>query len=98
MCKTSVICTFVNNHCIFHIISSVGDDSNNSIGSTWTQSKIIIIEVYSSYQWGLWKKQPINFVIHTVWMVVVRSSHCLLTHLTLIHVSGTLIIVTERNN
>jgi hypothetical protein len=29
---------------------------------------------------------------------VVRSSHCLLTHLTLIHVSGTLIIVTERNN
>ena len=95
--KSSLVSTFVYDHCIFHVVSSVADDCNDSIGSTGTQVEIILQVLCSSHERSLWEQESVDLVVHTIWMTVVRRSHRLFCHLTLVHVSWALIIVAEWN-
>jgi hypothetical protein len=96
MTKTTVIGSLVDNHSIFHVITSVGDNSHDSINSTRTLLEVVLTEGFSSHDRCLREQKSINFIIHSERMVVVRCSHGLLSHLALIHVSRTLVIVSKR--
>ena len=40
--EPSLVSTFVDDHSIFHVITSVADDCYNSVGSTGTQVEIVL--------------------------------------------------------
>ena len=42
MAKSSLVGTFVDDHSIFHVVSSVADDCHDSVGPTGTQVEIIL--------------------------------------------------------
>ena len=42
------------------------------------------------------KENPIHFIVHAIGVVVIRSTHGLLGHLALIHVTRGLIVLGER--
>jgi len=98
MTEASIIRTFVNNHSIFHIIPCVRNNSYHSVAAGWVLAKIIFIKSLSSHKGSLREKKSINFVIHTVGMGMVRSSHSLFCHLALVHVTWRLVVVAERNS
>ena len=95
--KSSFVSTFVDDHSIFHIVSSVANDCYDSISSTGTQVKIILQVLSRADKGRLREKESVDLVVHAVGMTVVRRSHRLLRHLTLVHIPRTLIIVAEWN-
>ena len=95
--KSSLVSSFVDDHSIFHIVSCVADDCHDSISSTGTQIEIILQVLCCADKGRLWEKESVDLVVHTVGMAVVRRSHRLLRHLTLVHVPRALIIVAEWN-
>ena len=95
MAEASIIGSFVDDHSVLHIVASVTDDSDNSIGSTWAKVEVILQMLGCADQWLLGEQESVDFVIHTVGMIVIRCTHSLLSHLALIHVSWTLVVVTE---
>ena len=97
MLKTSLVSSFIHNHGIFHIIPCVGNNRNDSIGSLRCLCKVILGMILCSDHWGLWEKYTVDFVIHTIRVIVIWSTHCLLCHLALIHVTWRLVVVGKRN-
>ena len=97
MSKASLIGRLIDDHGVFHIVSSVRDDSHNCISPTWAYVKIIFKVLASAHQWPLRKQKSIDFVIHSIRVVMVRCSHSLLGHLTLVHITWTLVVVAEGN-
>lgn len=95
MCKAPVIGTFVDYHSVLHIVACVAYDSNNRIRTAWTQIEIVLKVLRCSNKRRLGKQQPVNFVVHAVRVAMIRCSHCLFCHLTLIHISWTLVVVAE---
>ena len=88
MCESSFISAFVDDHSIFHIITSVGNDCNNSISSMGVLPEIVITILLGLDEWLLREKEAVNLIVHTIGMVMVRCAHCLFCHLALIHVTG----------
>ena len=95
MCEPSFICTLIDNHSILHVVPCIGYDRHNSVGSMRILPKIVFIVFLSLNQRLLRKQQSVDLVIHTVGVIMIRCSHCLLGHLTLIHVTRWLIVLRE---
>ena len=96
MAKSYLISTLVDYHSIFHVITSIRNDSNDGVGTMGVLPEIILFITLSANQRLLREKNSIDFVIHTERMIVVGCSHCLFSHLALIHVTRRLIVFWER--
>ena len=97
MTETSLVSTLVDDHSILHIVTSIRDDSNDSVCTAGTLIKVIVLILQGTDKRCLREQNPVHFVVHTVRVSVVRRSHSLFCHLALIHVTGRLIVVTEGN-
>ena len=95
MAKASIVCTFINDHGIFHIIASVTNYSDYGISTRWTQVEIVFEMFRRAYKWLLREQQSVDLIIHSIGVRMIWSSHCLFSHLALIHVPRTLIVVAE---
>jgi len=95
MAKASLISTLIDDHSVFHIVTCVGNDSNDSICTVRILSEIVLIVTLSANKRLLGEKNSINFVVHAERMIVVRGSHSLLRHLALIHITRGLIVFRE---
>jgi hypothetical protein len=59
--------------------------------------EIVVGVVLCPHERGLREENSVHLVIHSVRMVVIWSSHCLLSHLALVHVSWRLVVVSKWN-
>ena len=98
MAKTSLVSSLIHDHSIFHIVASVWDNCNYSICALGRLCKVIVGVILSTDHRRLRKQYSINFVVHSIRVIVIRCSHSLLSHLTLIHISWRLIIVSKRDS
>ena len=93
--EPSIVCTLIDNHRVLHIVASVGDDSNDSIGATWTHIEVVVQVLLGPDQWCLGEQKPVDLVVHPIGVSMVWCSHGLLGHLALVHVPWTLVVVAE---
>ena len=96
MPKATVVSTLINNHSVFHVISGVSNDCHHRIHTTRTLLEIIFTEGFSSDDGRLREQESVDLVVHSEGVVVVWSSHGLLSHLALVHITWTLVVVSER--
>lgn len=73
MSESSFITTLVDDHSIFHIISSVTDDSDNSIDSTWVVRHTILFKLIWFYQGYLGSSINKGFIIESITSIVIGS-------------------------
>ena len=97
MSETPFVSSLVENHGVFHVVTGVRNDSYDSIHTLRTEAEVILSVVCCPDQGSLWEQDSVDLVVHAVWMVVIGSSHGLLGHLALIHVSWRLIVVSKWN-
>ena len=95
--ESSLVSTFVNDHGILHVVSSVADDCYDSVGSTWAQVEIILQVLCCAHEGRLREKESVDLVVHAIRVTVIGRSHRLFRHLTLVHIPRALIIVAEGN-
>jgi len=95
MAEAALIGTLIDDHGVLHVIAGIRDDGDDSVCSTWTDVKVIVEMLLRPDERLLREKESIDLVVHPVWMSMVRRTHCLLGHLTLIHVSWRLVVVAE---
>jgi hypothetical protein len=87
MTKSSFISTLIDDHGILHVVSCIRDNCNNSISTVGVLPEIVLLITLSTDKRLLREENTINLIVHTVRVVVVRSSHSLLSHLALIHIT-----------
>jgi hypothetical protein len=95
MSKSSLITTLINDHGILHIIASIAEDRNDGITTTTIVPKPKAIINLTPDQGFLTLQNPIQLIIKPIIIVQNTSAHCLLGHLTLIHVTRGLVVVEE---
>ena len=92
MPKTSLISTLVNDHGIFHVVACVRNYCDYCIGPLRILSEIILLVTLGLNKGLLREKNSVDLVIHSKRVVVIGSSHGLLSHLALIHITRRLIV------
>jgi len=95
--EASFVGTLVNYHGVLHVVTRVGNDSNDGVGTRRTLVKIVVLVLQGSYEGCLGEQDSVHFIVHAVRMGMVGRSHSLFGHLALIHVSGRLVVITEWN-
>jgi len=102
MTETALVSGLVDNHGIFHIVTSVRNDSNDGVSTHGVLvEEVLLVRALVTNDGNLRILDTVDLVINTVRVGVVRSTHGLLTHLALIHVTGRLVVVgegSERGN
>mmetsp|Transcript_152841 Transcript_152841/g.266404 ORF Transcript_152841/g.266404 Transcript_152841/m.266404 type:complete len:366 (-) Transcript_152841:1441-2538(-) len=86
----------VDDHRVLHVVARVGDHSNNGICALRMLVEIVLVVHLCAHYGLLGTPDLVNLVIRSIRMIVVRCSHGLLQHLTLIHVAWALIVIGER--
>lgn len=95
--KTIFIRTFVDYHSVFHIVASVRKYSHNSICAGIVVTELEVFIQFCPYQRFLAVENAIHFVIKSVVPIQHTGTHCLFSHLALIHVTWGLVMIEERN-
>jgi len=91
MIPTSLIGRLVDNHGILHIIAGVGDDGDDGVDTKRILVDAVLLVRLVADQRRLNVLNAVDFVVDTVGEGVERRAHRLLTHLTLVHVTRTLV-------
>lgn len=83
----------IDNHGVFHIISGIGEHSNNSISAGVVVTELEILIEFGPDEWFLAVQNTVHLVIKPVIPVQDTGPHGLLRHLALIHVTWGLVVV-----
>ena len=88
--------TFVDDHGVFHVVAGVGDDRHDGVGAVGVLVHLVggLVSVLDNGRHG--RLQPVHLVVGAVRQCHGGGAHGLLAHLALVHVSGTLVEITER--
>ena len=92
MSEASVVAGLVDDHGIFHILTGIRDDCNDCVDSGGIIGHAILLELVRLKERNLWSGIDEGFIVETILSVVIGNTESLLGHLTLVHISGRLVM------
>lgn len=95
MAESLLVGRLVDDHSVFHVVSGVGKHGYDCVGAGVVVRELEVFIELGAHQWFLAVEDAVELVVEPVVPVEHASSHGLLGHLALIHVTRGLVVVEE---